>query len=158
MRKFLRNYLKLLKKNKRLRTISLVALSALLMLIVILIIVLVLRYQSSKQLPIVINDEPITLDPAYSSCADFETLTACCFEGLMKFDENGNPVCAGASSYHVSEDGLVYTFNISPDSYWSNGEKVKAQDYIYYYKGRTAVFSDKVRETPEISEAYSRPC
>ena len=143
MRKFLRNYLKLLKKNKRLRTISLVALSALLMLIVILIIVLVLRYQSSKQLPIVINDEPITLDPAYSSCADFETLTACCFEGLMKFDENGNPVCAGASSYHVSEDGLVYTFNISPDSYWSNGEKVKAQDYIYAWE-RAA---DKERNT-----------
>ena len=138
MRKYLRKYLKLLKKNKRLRTISLVALSLLLLLIVVLIIALILKYQSSKQLTMAINEEPITLDPAYSSCADFETLTACCFEGLMKFDENGNPVCAGATSYHVSDDGLVYTFNISPDSFWSNGEKVKAQDYIYAWE-RAAV-------------------
>ena len=63
MRKYLRKYLKLLKKNKRLRTISLVALSLLLLLIVVLIIALILKYQSSKQLTMAINEEPITLDP-----------------------------------------------------------------------------------------------
>ncbi|MFI3210258.1 MAG: ABC transporter substrate-binding protein [Peptostreptococcaceae bacterium] len=52
-------------------------------------------------------------------------------EGLIRSDENGNAVLAGAESYEVSEDGLIWTFKLNQDSVWSNGESVTAHDYQY---------------------------
>lgn len=39
-------------------------------------------------------------------------------------------VPAGASSWDVSDDGLVYTFHLN-DNKWSDGQDVKAEDYAY---------------------------
>ncbi len=54
-------------------------------------------------------------------------------EGLFRTftDENGNDVVtnAGAESYTVSDDGLVYTYTIR-DHMWSDGTPVTAQQYV----------------------------
>lgn len=134
MRKYIRHYLKMVKKNKRLKNISVALLILIAAAVVMIIIAAILKNESSKLLTVAISHEPITLDPSYCSCADFETLNNLCFEGLMKKDENGNPVKSGITSYAISEDGLEYTFNISENSKWSNGESVKASDYIYAWE------------------------
>ncbi|MFI3210260.1 MAG: ABC transporter substrate-binding protein [Peptostreptococcaceae bacterium] len=52
-------------------------------------------------------------------------------EGLTRIDENVEVVMAGATDYTVSEDGLVWTFNLNEKAMWSNGDKVTAHDYKY---------------------------
>lgn len=49
-------------------------------------------------------------------------------------DENGNDtyIGAGAESYEVSDDGLVYTLHLR-DNLWTDGQPVTAQDYAYAY-------------------------
>lgn len=53
----------------------------------------------------------------------------------LEEDENQNTklVPAGAEEWEVSEDGLVWTFKLR-ENYWSDGEKVTAQDYEYGIK------------------------
>jgi ABC-type oligopeptide transport system substrate-binding subunit len=58
-----------------------------------------------------------------------------CLEGLMENDKQGNIKGALASSWHVSEDGLTYTYKIRKNASWvnQNGQvkaKVKPSDWI----------------------------
>jgi oligopeptide transport system substrate-binding protein len=55
-------------------------------------------------------------------------------EGLVMLGENDVPELGVASSYEMSEDGLVYTFNLREDAVWSNGEKVTAHDFVYSWR------------------------
>ncbi|MDR3050070.1 MAG: peptide ABC transporter substrate-binding protein [Elusimicrobiota bacterium] len=55
-------------------------------------------------------------------------------EGLMTFDDEGKIVNGTAQSYTVSKDGLIYTFKIRSNAKWSNGDKVKADDFEWAWK------------------------
>ena len=93
-----------------------------------------------------IASEPETIDPGLISSVDGSTYVNHMFENLMKYvptdedaDESGNvkmtKVDLGqAESYDVSEDGLTYTFKIRSDAVWSDGEPVKAQDWVYSWQ------------------------
>lgn len=50
--------------------------------------------------------------------------------GLYRSDKNDQPVPAVATSYHKSSDGKTYTFNLSHNAKWSNGDTVTAQDFV----------------------------
>src|SRR5690606_32368983 len=39
-----------------------------------------------------------------------------------------------AETWSVSEDGLVYTFNLRKDGKWSNGDPVTTKDFLYGYQ------------------------
>lgn len=53
-------------------------------------------------------------------------------EGLLKIDEEGNPVPAiAADEGTVSEDGLTYTYTLRDDVVWSNGDPVTANDFVF---------------------------
>src|SRR5205085_1470034 len=56
------------------------------------------------------------------------------FEGLLVADETGTLAPAGADSYQVSSDGLVYTFTLNPRARWSDGKPVTARDYEFAWK------------------------
>ena len=78
-------------------------------------------------------DEPLTLDVSdVRNSSEFQILSQV-QEGLFRTftDENGNDVIsnAGAKSYEVSEDGLVYTFKLR-DYKWSDGVAVTAGQYV----------------------------
>ncbi|WP_186576635.1 peptide ABC transporter substrate-binding protein [Aquibacillus kalidii] len=63
------------------------------------------------------------------------TWAAHLFEGLMKFDENDQPIPAmAASEAEVSEDGTVFTFTIRDDANWSDGTPVTAEDFVYAWR------------------------
>ncbi len=55
-------------------------------------------------------------------------------EGLYRLDANGDPELAiAASEPEVSDDGLIYTFTLR-DAKWSNGDTVKASDFVYAFQ------------------------
>lgn len=52
-------------------------------------------------------------------------------DNLMMLDENDQPIPGVAKDYKVSDDGLVYTFNLREDMKWTNGEPVTANDFVF---------------------------
>ncbi len=88
----------------------------------------------------VLASEPDSLDPAQNGTTDGATYILHMFEGLMK---QGQPekdggaaqiVCGQAESYQVSEDGLTYTFKLRDDIFWSDGQPVVAEDFVYAWQ------------------------
>lgn len=52
------------------------------------------------------------------------------FEGLFKKSPEGELLPGMATDYEVSDDGLVYTFQMREDAVWSDGEPVTADDFV----------------------------
>lgn len=67
-------------------------------------------------------------------------------ENLVTLDENDNVIPGVAKDWTVSDDGLVYTFNLRDDMKWSNGEPVTANDFVFAW---TALL------TPEFASDYA---
>ena len=82
-----------------------------------------------------IASEPETIDPSLNSSVDGATYIMHTFEGLMKYQQVGETdseiVYGQAESHEVSDDGLVYTFHLRDDIYWSDGVAVTANDFVY---------------------------
>ncbi len=76
--------------------------------------------------------EPPTLDPQLANSIPSGTVCYHIFDGLMR-NEEGEVKPAAAESYEISDDGLTYTFKLR-ESYWSDGEKVTAQDFVYGFQ------------------------
>jgi len=72
-----------------------------------------------------------SLDPHLAVSAGTKEVLFNIFEGLVKLDSDGNLNPAVASSYTVSDDGLVYDFTIRDGIKFQNGEDVKAEDVKY---------------------------
>ena len=100
--------------------------------------------------PFVINaciaSEPETIDPGLISSVDGSTYTQHQFENLMKYQmvndlagedanmHNTEVVPGQAKSYTVSDDLCVYTFTLRDDIYWSDGQPVTANDFVYSWR------------------------
>lgn len=72
-----------------------------------------------------------SLDPHKATAAGTKEILFNIFEGLVKPDENGNLICAVASDYEISEDGLVYTFYLRDNVTFHNGNPVTCEDVKY---------------------------
>src|SRR5699024_9762309 len=55
-------------------------------------------------------------------------------EGLTRLDEDSTPQPAAAEDWDISDDELTYTFYIREDAYWSNGDPLVAEDFVYAWK------------------------
>ncbi len=86
------------------------------------------------ELSVSVGPEPETIDPQKNTASDGSTLVNHAFEGLMKLDSENNIVGGQAEKYEVSEDGKVYTFTLRNDAKWSDGEPVKASDFVYSWQ------------------------
>ena len=64
-----------------------------------------------------IAEQARSLDPQLAQTAA-ENITANCFEGLVISYEQGQYLPGVAESWDVSDDGLVYTFNLYKDAKW----------------------------------------
>jgi len=65
-----------------------------------------------------------------AATTDMEQL-AQIMEGLLVFNEQGDVIPAGAKSWTISDDGLVYRFSLRTDALWQDGTPVLAQDYRF---------------------------
>ncbi len=93
-----------------------------------------------------IASEPEYMDPTLNTSVDGGTYTNHLFENLMKYGYvDGNEIVDGkvrytsivpgqAESFDMDETGTVYTFHLRDDIYWSDGEPVTANDWVYSWR------------------------
>ena len=75
-----------------------------------------------------------TLDPQYCSTALERCLLKNCMEGLLRRLPDGTMTEGCAESYSVSADGLRYTFILRENLQWSDGEPLKARDFVFAFQ------------------------
>jgi ABC-type transport system substrate-binding protein len=79
--------------------------------------------------------DPVTLDPALAGDITSFGVIGRVFDGLMRLDRvRGVPVPELAESFSVSEDGLVYEFQLVPNAHFHNGRQVLASDVKYSWE------------------------
>ena len=79
-----------------------------------------------------LDKTPRTLDPQTAK-TDVELLISQnIYEGLMRFDDKGELVCAVAESYQ--KQGLIYTFTLRKDAKWKNGTEITADDFVFAFR------------------------
>jgi len=77
-----------------------------------------------------ITGEPSSLDP--NIVTDFSIFTTVqLFDPLYRINPDGTEQWLGATGYDVSSDGLVWTFHLNPNSKWSDGQLITADDWAF---------------------------
>ncbi len=71
----------------------------------------------------VIYGNPETLDPQTAIDESSRTVIANTFRGLYRTNERGEIVPDMAKDLEISEDGLVFSFTLSDDVYWTKGDE-----------------------------------
>ena len=81
--------------------------------------------------------EPSTIDPNLANFTQHILVASQVFEGLLNYDKDLKLTPGVArevpsqSNGGISSDGLTYTFKLRPEAKWSDGQPVKAKDFIY---------------------------
>jgi len=90
---------------------------------------------SSQILRLSQRNEPADLDPAITSLPDEFGILRALLEGLLVPGPNGGEPQPGvAERFEVSADGLIYTFPLRRAAAWSNGDPVRAGDFVSAYR------------------------
>ena len=79
--------------------------------------------------------EPAGLDPHVVTGVPEHNILSAMFEGLVS--ENPvdlHPEPGVAKSWEISEDGRTYTFHFRDNAMWSNGDPVRARDFVYSFR------------------------
>lgn len=96
--------------------------------------------QRGGEFRINLQSEPDTIDPNRANFAQSITVAIQVFEGLLGYDKDLKLIPAAAkevpsiSNGGISSDGLTYTFKLRPEAKWSDGQPVKAKDFVYAMK------------------------
>src|SRR5690606_22135225 len=78
--------------------------------------------------------DPTTLDHHKTSTVAEGNLMRDLYEGLVVQNNKAEVVPGVAESWDISDDGLVYTFKLRGNAKWSNGDPVKASDFVFAYQ------------------------
>ena len=97
-----------------------------------------------------VSEEPKTLDPTKVVTSDGATYAVHLFDNLMRYQLSDENAAEGnddndsvkktvlgygqAQSCDISDDGLEYTFTLRDDIFWSDGQPVKADDFVYSWR------------------------
>lgn len=95
-----------------------------------------------------------SLDPYQMADAGTREVMFNVYEGLLKPDSDGNYVCAVASEYHISDDGLTYSFKLRSGVVFHNGAVCTTDDVLYSFQtcAATSVNSAVVSALSAISD------
>ncbi len=77
--------------------------------------------------------DPPTLDPAYITDTTSGQVAEHIFDGLVQYNEEMEIVGNLAKDWKVSEDGLVWTFNLHDNIKFHNGREMTADDFVYSF-------------------------
>lgn len=81
------------------------------------------------------RSDVFTLDPQRMSWVPDLRMAHALYEGLVRWDlDTDRAVPAAAERWTVSGDGLTYTFWLRPDARWSNGDPLRAADFVYAWR------------------------
>lgn len=75
--------------------------------------------------------EPPTLDPHRAQDVTSSNILRDLFEPLVGEALDGSLQAGAAADWQISADGKTYTFFIDKAAYWSNGDPVTAQDFVF---------------------------
>ena len=79
--------------------------------------------------------EPQSLDPHLATSVGARHIMCSLLEGLMTENPKTlEPEPGVAESWVISKDRKTYTFTLRKDAKWSNGDQVKAGDFVYSYR------------------------
>jgi len=81
-----------------------------------------------------IEDEISNLDPGETTISVNERVASLIFDGLVEYGANNKIVPGIAEDWTVSDDGLVYTFQLREGVMFHNGEELTAEDVQYTYE------------------------
>ena len=79
------------------------------------------------------DGEPATLNPNAIADDYNYPIVQNLFNRMYKLNNMFQPVPDLATDYELSEDSLTYTFHLHDDAYWTDGEKVTADDVLYTF-------------------------
>ena len=77
-----------------------------------------------------LSSDPETLDLHKARSTQAADVLRDLGEGLVGYTATGELVPAAAESWELSDDGLVYTFQLREELRWSNGEPVTARHFV----------------------------
>jgi len=81
------------------------------------------------------GSEPQGLDPHVVTGVPENKILRALFEGLaVKNPYTLEPEPGVAQSWDISEDGRVITFHMNPEARWSNGDPMRAADYVWSWQ------------------------
>ncbi|WP_239923607.1 peptide ABC transporter substrate-binding protein [Agaribacterium haliotis] len=90
---------------------------------------------NTQTLLIANGDEPRELDPQLSTGSPEHSIHLALYEGLVSKNSKDLSIePAVAESWEISDDGRIYTFRIRDNARWSNGDAIKASDYVWSWK------------------------
>jgi oligopeptide transport system substrate-binding protein len=89
----------------------------------------------TQELRLRVSTEPSTFDPGQQQW-DYEAAVGRqTFEALLRPTRDFKDLAgAAADSYKVDSEGKVYTFKLHPGARWSDGNLVKAGDFVYAFQ------------------------
>ena len=90
---------------------------------------------STQELRVRLTTEPASFDPGQTQW-DYEAAVARqTFEALLRTTKDGkDAVGAAADSYTIDSTGTIYTFKLHQGAKWSDGQPVKAADFVYGFQ------------------------
>ena len=84
------------------------------------------------------RDPVLGLNPIMNTTGPDNGLQSIILESLVAdvADENGNAIIkpAAAKDWKISDDGIIYTFNIRDNACWNDGVAVTADDFVYTFR------------------------
>ncbi|HEY2779713.1 MAG TPA: peptide ABC transporter substrate-binding protein [Steroidobacteraceae bacterium] len=78
--------------------------------------------------------EPASLDPAAAADNFSFQLLQDLYEGLTIESASGQVLPGVASSWSVDDSGTEYTFRLRDGAHWSNGQPVRAQEFVFAWR------------------------
>ena len=102
----------------------------------LLMVIAVMPTSTAEETPMVITiargGDTTTMDPIYAGDNVDIWVMNLVFEGLVRSTADGKSIepCL-ATSWDISDDGLVYTFHLREDVKFSDGTPVTAEDWEY---------------------------
>lgn len=116
---------------------------------------------ASQILSVSVSAEVKTLVPWAASEEQSSLVNNQAQEGLFRMDENNQPQLALCDTYELSDDKLTYTFHLRDGLQWSNGDPVKASDFVFSWlkqmsaeatNGYSFIMNDYIINGQEYSE------
>ncbi len=81
-----------------------------------------------------LGTEPPDLDPAKVTDLTSFTVLQNIMRGLTTFGDDGKVVPAIAASWEIRNNGRKIIFHLRPDALWSDGQPVKASDFLFAWR------------------------
>lgn len=87
----------------------------------------------SRDVSVQLYNAPSTFNPLLPQVGGNELIQSLHWDSLLAVDNQGQLAPRLADSWEVSEDGLVWTFNLKGDLVWSDGEPFTADDVVFTF-------------------------